>query len=193
MGLSWWDGTVRKREWTGTGVYVYYSLPRGVVPASKSAAILDDVRLVLSRDISAGAILHIKNGKIESLECLRDDGGEWPREPEIQTLDYYGSEVRDVQYVRNRLGESSSETPPKFPIFKMEVGKIYNVVFSTGRYEIEYENDVKCIKKTPMAYRVERQDGTTRLVGQGAILELKEVRKDPPPNHAQERTAAGEE
>ena len=57
----------------------------------------------------------------------------------------------------------------------MEIGKLYNVVFSTGRYEIEYENNVKCIKKTPKSYRVERADGTTRLVGKDSILELKEV------------------
>ena len=57
----------------------------------------------------------------------------------------------------------------------MEIGKTYNVVFSTGRYEIEYENGVRCIKKTPKSYRVERANGTTRLIGQDAILELKEV------------------
>jgi len=57
----------------------------------------------------------------------------------------------------------------------MEIGKTYNVVFSTGLYEIEYENCVTCIKKTPKSYRVNRVDGTTRLVGQESILELKEV------------------
>ena len=57
----------------------------------------------------------------------------------------------------------------------MEVGKIYDVVFSTGKYEIEYENSVKCIKVTPKSYRVERDDGTTRLVGQDSIIELKEI------------------
>lgn len=57
----------------------------------------------------------------------------------------------------------------------MEIGEIYNVVFSTGRYDIEYENNVKCIKKTPKFYRVEREDGTTRLVGQDSILELKKI------------------
>lgn len=57
----------------------------------------------------------------------------------------------------------------------MDIGKHYDLVFSTGRYEIEYENDVKCIKKTPKSYRVERADGTTRLVGQDSILSLKEV------------------
>lgn len=57
----------------------------------------------------------------------------------------------------------------------MEVGKIYDVSFSTGRYEIEYEQNVKCIKKTPKSYRVERADGSTRLIGQDSILELKVV------------------
>ncbi len=57
----------------------------------------------------------------------------------------------------------------------MEVGKTYNVVFSTGRYEIEYENRVKCIKETPKSYRVERTDGSTRLVGQNSIINLEEI------------------
>lgn len=58
----------------------------------------------------------------------------------------------------------------------MQIGKTYDVVFSTGRYEIEYENNVKCIKKTPKSYRVERTDGTTRLIGQDSIIKLKEAR-----------------
>jgi len=57
----------------------------------------------------------------------------------------------------------------------MEIGKIYDVVFSAGRYDIEYENSVRCIKKTPKSYRVERVDGTTRLIGQDSIMKLKEV------------------
>lgn len=57
----------------------------------------------------------------------------------------------------------------------MEIGKTYDVAFSTGRYEIEYEKCVTFIKKTPKSYRVKRTNGTTRLVGQDSILELKEV------------------
>lgn len=57
----------------------------------------------------------------------------------------------------------------------MEIGKIYDVVFGVGSYEIEYEYGVKCIKKTPLSYRIERADGTTRLIGQDCIMELKEV------------------
>ena len=57
----------------------------------------------------------------------------------------------------------------------MDIGVTYNVVFSTGKYEIEYENNVKCIKKTPKFYRVERKDGSTRLVGQDSIMELTRV------------------
>lgn len=57
----------------------------------------------------------------------------------------------------------------------MEIGEFYDVSFATGRYEIEYENNVECIKKTPKSYRVRRTDGTTRLIGQDLILELKKV------------------
>lgn len=57
----------------------------------------------------------------------------------------------------------------------MEVGKTYNVVFATGRYEIEYENGVTCIKITPQSYRVKRADGTTRLVKQDLIMDLEEI------------------
>jgi len=59
--------------------------------------------------------------------------------------------------------------------FEMEVGKTYNVVFATGRYEIEYENCVTCIKITPQSYRIERIDGTTRLVKQNLIMSLEEI------------------
>lgn len=57
----------------------------------------------------------------------------------------------------------------------MEIGKTYDVTFSTGRYEIEYENGVTCIKETPLSYRVQRPDGTTRLVRKGSMFELKEA------------------
>ena len=57
----------------------------------------------------------------------------------------------------------------------MKIGKIYDVAFTTGRYEIEYERGVKCIKITPQSYRVEREDGTTRLIGLDCIMELKDV------------------
>ena len=42
-------------------------------------------------------------------------------------------------------------------------------------YEIEYERSVKCVKKTPQSYRVQRLDGTTRLVKQDLIIELRQV------------------
>lgn len=58
---------------------------------------------------------------------------------------------------------------------EMEVGKTYNIVFFAGRYEIGYENCVKCIKKTTKSYRIQRTDGTTTLVGQDSIVELTEI------------------
>jgi len=57
----------------------------------------------------------------------------------------------------------------------MDIGKFYDVVYVHGKYEIEYENSVKCIKKTPKSYRVERADGTTFLVPQDSIVELKKA------------------
>lgn len=55
----------------------------------------------------------------------------------------------------------------------MEIGKFYDVAFTAGSYDIKYENNVKCIKITPKSYRIERADGTTRLVGKEGIFELK--------------------
>jgi len=55
------------------------------------------------------------------------------------------------------------------------MGRTYDVVFLAGAREVEYENGVKCIKKTPKSYRVERPNGTTRLIGQDSIMELKEA------------------
>ena len=57
----------------------------------------------------------------------------------------------------------------------MEIGKTYSIAFSTGKYEIAYENNVKCIKITQKSYRIERPDGTTRLVPKDGILELKSL------------------
>jgi len=57
----------------------------------------------------------------------------------------------------------------------MEFGKTYDVVFSAGAYEIEYENGVTCIKKTPKSYRVKRLSGSMRLIAQDSILKLREV------------------
>ncbi len=59
----------------------------------------------------------------------------------------------------------------------MYIGKFYDVVYMPGKYDIEYESGVKCIKITPKSYRVERADGTTFLIGQDSIMELKNVPK----------------
>ncbi|MFT5662416.1 MAG: hypothetical protein ACI9TV_003067 [Sulfurimonas sp.] len=59
----------------------------------------------------------------------------------------------------------------------MEIGIVYDVAFTTGRYDIEYETSVKCIKKTVQSYRVERVNGTTRLIKKDSIIELKSIKK----------------
>jgi hypothetical protein len=58
----------------------------------------------------------------------------------------------------------------------MEVGKTYDVVFATGKYEVEYEYSVTCIKITPQSYRVEGKNGKTRLIKKDLIIELKEIK-----------------
>lgn len=58
----------------------------------------------------------------------------------------------------------------------MDIGSFYNVAYIIGKYgHVGYENGVKCIKKTPKSFRMERSDGTTFLVPQDSILELKKV------------------
>jgi hypothetical protein len=94
---------VEKRDWTGTGVFVNYSIPDNCPKTTQKHITLGDVRLVLAGDIPADAILHVKDGRLNSLECLRYSPGEWPREPEIQTLDYQGSNERDPLYLQNQL------------------------------------------------------------------------------------------
>ena len=60
---------------------------------------------------------------------------------------------------------------------KIYIGKFYDIVYLAGKYDIEYESGVKCIKKTPKSYRIERADGTTRLIRKDSIIELKNVPK----------------
>ena len=57
----------------------------------------------------------------------------------------------------------------------MEIGKRYNVVYHAGRYEIEYENSVKCINITPKKYRIERMNGKKGFIEKDSIIELKET------------------
>jgi len=60
----------------------------------------------------------------------------------------------------------------------MDIGTVCNVVYMRGKYEVEYENGVKCINETPKSYRLERPDGSTFLIGQDSIIKLKIVRID---------------
>ena len=82
---------VEKRVWTESGVFVNYSVPDSSPKTTQKHITLGDVRLVLAGGIPADAILHVRDGRLDALECLRYGSGEWPREPEIETLDYQGS------------------------------------------------------------------------------------------------------
>ena len=94
---------VQKRDWTPSGVFVTYALPENCPLTARKHITLGDVRLSLVKGIPADAILHVKGGRINSLECLRYDPGEWPREPEIENLDYQGSTERDPKYLESQL------------------------------------------------------------------------------------------
>ena len=63
----------------------------------------------------------------------------------------------------------------------MELNKRYDITLSAGFYDIEYENNVKCIEIMPKSYRIERKDGTTRLIRRGCILQLKKFKEDEVP------------
>ena len=56
----------------------------------------------------------------------------------------------------------------------MEIGKMYNIAYCL-KYDINYETNVKCIKITKKSYKIERPDGTIKLIDQESIIELKEV------------------
>ena len=47
----------------------------------------------------------------------------------------------------SRLGSLAAEKYVRSVLTKMDIGTIYDVVYKRGKYEIEYENGVKCIKK----------------------------------------------
>ena len=58
----------------------------------------------------------------------------------------------------------------------MQIGCFYNVSYFIGKYGVVgYENGVKCIKETPKSFRMKRSDGTTFLVLQDSIIEIKKV------------------
>lgn len=75
----------------------------------------------------------------------------------------------------HRLLASNDELGISIEVDEMEVGKIYNVAFLLGRYDLDYENQVQCIKVTPKNFRVRRADGSTRLIRQDYILKLELV------------------
>lgn len=58
-------------------------------------------------------------------------------------------------------------------IAEMIVGKRYDIVFATGKYEIEYEYNLELYKITKKMYIFHRVDGSQRRVWQGGILSSK--------------------
>ena len=93
---------VPSREWTGSGVFVHFDVPNEFPSTKISNFHLGDVEMQLAgAKTPAEAILWMRNGRLSSLEYFVYEG-EWPRNPEILTISYFGGE-RDPDCVQRQL------------------------------------------------------------------------------------------
>jgi hypothetical protein len=89
------SATVAKREVTDSGFFVYYDVPREVPRITPRHLDLGDLQVLLEGAATpADAVIHIKDGAIDALECYVYEG-EWPEEPTIVGALYYGTETFD--------------------------------------------------------------------------------------------------
>lgn len=58
---------------------------------------------------------------------------------------------------------------------ELETGKVYDLSFFRGRYEIDYAKNATCIKITKKMYRLELPNGKEIRITQGSIIETKDV------------------
>lgn len=90
---------VRRRDWTGSGVFVYFEVPDNVQRTKLNEFHLGDIYIILTGyNTPADAIVFVKSGKLDFLECFVYDG-QWPRTPEIEKISYYGNGNRDPGYL----------------------------------------------------------------------------------------------
>lgn len=89
------SATVVKREVTDTGFFVYYDIPPSVPRITPRHLDLGDLQVLLAEaETPADAVVHIKDGAIDALECYVYEG-HWPDEPTIKGALYYGTETFD--------------------------------------------------------------------------------------------------
>lgn len=89
------SATIVKREVADTGFFVYYDVPPSVRRITPRQLDLGDLQVVIEgAETPADAVVHIKDGAIDSLECYVYEG-HWPDEPTITGALYYGTETFD--------------------------------------------------------------------------------------------------
>ena len=82
---------VTGREVTETGFKTFFKVKPGA-PKVEDLDAIDDLQLDLAgAKTPADAVLHIKGGRLQSLECYVYDGT-FPADPEITAAWYYGTE-----------------------------------------------------------------------------------------------------
>lgn len=86
---------VERREVTDSGFFTYYSVPKAIPRVKPANLEIGDVQFVLKgASTPADAVIHVKNGHLDFLEAYVFEG-DWPQEPEIVAVYYYGSEHFD--------------------------------------------------------------------------------------------------
>ena len=85
--------TVDRREETEGGFFAYFSVDRDAPRVKPPNLIVGDLQLQLEgASTPADAVLHVRNGAVDVLECYVFDGV-WPESPEITGVYYYGGET----------------------------------------------------------------------------------------------------
>lgn len=95
------------RDWIGNGVITHFTVPGAAPLANVREFGLADVFMVLA-DSAAPAHAHIfvRNGRIDRLECYRRD---WPRNPEIVSINYSKRDGRDSAYLQHQFSKYEEE------------------------------------------------------------------------------------
>jgi hypothetical protein len=89
------SAVIAKREVTDTGFFVYYDVPPEVPRITPRELDLGDLQVILEgAETPADAVIHVRDGAIDSLECYVYEG-DWPDEPTITGALYYGTETFD--------------------------------------------------------------------------------------------------
>ena len=92
------------REYSGVGVFTNIKVLNNSERINKDEFHIGDVYFDLEGiNHGGGAILFIKNGQIELLECYLNAGEKWPEDINLKRI-YYDKNPRDLEYIGKILG-----------------------------------------------------------------------------------------